>query len=75
MSQTDVLNDFWRMSTPINLSAYNDSYRMSFPVNEKSEDILKVSSDLTTFLRLFSFKLYLTDLSHCSYTFKGDREI
>ena len=54
--QTDVLNDFLRISTPINVSAYKDSFRTSFPVNEKSEDILKVSSDLTTFLRLFTLK-------------------
>ena len=43
-SQTDVLNESWRIKAPNDLSAYKDSYRSSFPVNEKSVDMLQVPS-------------------------------
>ena len=43
-SQTEILNEFWRIKAPSELSAYKDSYISSFPVNEKSEDMLKVLS-------------------------------
>ena len=41
-SQTEVLNESWRIKAPSELAAYNDRYISSFPVNEKSEDMLKV---------------------------------
>ena len=43
-SQSDILNESWRISAPINLTAYRDAYKSSFPVHEKVEDMLKVPS-------------------------------
>ena len=43
-SQSDILNEFWRISAPIKLIAYRDAYKSSFPVHEKVEDMLKVPS-------------------------------
>ena len=43
-SQSDVLNESWRIKAPNDLSAYKDSYRSSFPVNEQSVDMLQVPS-------------------------------
>lgn len=43
-TQTDILNESWRISMPYRLTAYRDSYKSSFPVHEKSEEFLKVPS-------------------------------
>ena len=43
-TQTDILNQSWRISAPDKLTAYRDAYKNSLPVHEKSEDILKVPS-------------------------------
>ena len=43
-SQSDILNESWRISAPIKLTAYRDAYKSSFPVHEKVEDMLKLPS-------------------------------
>ena len=43
-SQSDILNQSWRIAAPGRLSAYKESYRNSFPVHENAEEGLKVPS-------------------------------
>ena len=43
-TQTDILNESWRISAPVKLTAYKEAYKGSFPVHEKAEEMLKVPS-------------------------------
>ncbi|MCG8046013.1 MAG: hypothetical protein N0E48_10200, partial [Candidatus Thiodiazotropha endolucinida] len=52
-TQTDILNESWRISAPIKLTAYREAYKGSFPVHDKAEEMLKVPV-WTILLRLSS---------------------
>ena len=56
-SQFDILNESWRISAPIKLTAYRNAYKSSFPVHQKVEDILKVPS-LDDIVEHFLIKLH-----------------
>ena len=49
-SQSDILDQSWRLATLGRLSAYKESYRNSFPVHKNAEEGLKLDDIVETFL-------------------------